>query len=344
MQTENRTLWFDNLRVIAVIGVIGIHVSSAGNGVTDSNYNFWVSNFFNSLSRFGVPVFVMLSGALLLPKEEPIGEFLKKRLLRILFPFIFWSFAYITNSLINDYNKGVNLNFEYIIRQIFIHFRDGSTPHFWYIYMIIGLYLFIPIIGKWIRNSSEKDILYFLVIWFIVLLLNQPYISKIKPSLDFSYYSGYLGYLVLGHYLTIKPVENKTRVNLIALCLIFSGLIFTVVSTYIVQQYTILPGGTFYNPLSINILIYSTGIFLWFRNKNIHNDFLISIRNIINKHSYGIFLVHIFILSKLDDFYIRWNFINPLFGIPFTIIVCLFISTGIIFVISKFPLGKYISG
>lgn len=344
MQTENRTMWFDNLRAIAIIGVIGIHVSSAYNELSVTNYNFWITNIFNSLSRFGVPVFVMLSGALLLPKEEPIGLFLKKRLLRIILPLIFWSFAYISNSLINDLKKGINLNVEYIARQVFIHFRDGSIPHFWYIYMIIGLYLFIPIIGKWIRNSTENETLYFLVIWFIVLIVNQPYISKIKPAIDFSYFSGYLGYLVLGHYLTIKTAGNKHQTNLLAFTLIFTGLTITVLGTFLVQQYTKLPGGTFYNPLSPGILIYSAGIFLWFKHKDISSKPLIFVRNTVSKYSYGIFLVHIFILSKLDDFNIRWDFINPIIGIPFTIIVCLTVSTSVIYLISKLPLGKYISG
>ena len=243
-----------------------------------------------------------------------------------------------------DFKNGIHLSIEYIARQVFIHFRDGSIPHFWYIYMIIGLYLFIPIIGKWIRNCTENEILYFLIIWFIVLIINQPFVSKIKPAIDFSYFSGYLGYLVLGHYLTIKTFGNKKRTNLLAFILIFTGLTITVFGTFLVQQYTKLPGGTLYNPLSPGILLYSAGIFLWFRNKDISSRPLLFVRNTISKYSYGIFLVHIFVLSKLDDFSIRWDFINPIIGIPFTIILCLTISTGVIYFISKLPFGKHISG
>ncbi len=344
MHIENRISWFDNLRSLAIIGVIGIHVSSAYHGVSIISYDFWICNFFNSLSRFGVPLFVMLSGALLLPRNEPFDVFLKKRLVRVLLPFIFWSFAYIANSLLNDLKSGMHLNFEYISQQVFIHFRDGSVPHFWYIYMLIGLYLFIPIIGKWLRNATENELLYFLSIWFIVIILDQPFISKIKPAIDFSYFSGYLGYLVLGHFLTIKTFGNKNQTNLLAFVLIFIGLSITILGTFLVQKYTKMSGGTFYNPLSPGILIYSTGIFLWFKNKDFSFRPMVIVRNTMSKYSYGIFLIHIFVLSKLDDFNIRWDFINPIIGIPFTMFICLIISTGIIYIIRQLALGKHISG
>jgi len=175
MQSESKTLWYDNLRVIATIGVIGIHVSSSYQPTsgTISTYDFWVGNIYCSLSRFAVPVFVMLSGALLLSKDYKISTFLKKRLVRLLIPFLFWSLVYIINSLVNDFEAGNRPGFWEIARDIFVQLRDGSSGHLWYIYMIIGLYLFIPIIGKWVRNATEKEILYFLGIWLIVLILDQ---------------------------------------------------------------------------------------------------------------------------------------------------------------------------
>src|SRR5665647_202082 len=136
MQQEKKTFWFDNLRVIATIGVIFIHVSSdyqPSSGII-SMYDFWIGNIFDSATRFSVPIFVMLSGALLLPKDYGTGIFLKKRLLRLLLPFVFWSFIYILNSLYWRVQDGEKLHFIETTKNILMQFRDGSSLHFWYIY------------------------------------------------------------------------------------------------------------------------------------------------------------------------------------------------------------------
>jgi len=344
MQQENKTLWYDNLRVIATIGVIGIHVSSdyTPSSGSISDYYFWVGNIFDSVSRFAVPIFVMLSGALLLSKEYSIGVFLKKRLFRLILPFVFWSTVYICNSLLVDFESGLRPGFYEIARNVFIQFRDGSSLHLWYIYMIIGLYLFIPIIGKWVRNATEKEMIYFLGIWLAVMIIDQPVIDKIKPEIDMRYFSGYLGYLVLGHYLKIKTFGDRT--NLIAVILITIGILSTILGTFLVHHYTNKYVSTFYEPLSPNILLFATGLFLSFKNKDISFRPLAVIRNFLSKYSYGIFLVHVLVLNILRNYNIQWNFINPIMGIPVTVLLCLSISAGIIFIVNKLPLGKYISG
>lgn len=346
MQQESKTLWFDNLRVVATIGVIFIHVSSdyAPSTGSISTYNFWIGNVFDSASRFSVPIFVMLSGALLLPKDYGISVFLKKRLLRLLLPFIFWSFIYILNSLYWRVQDGEKLQFVDTTKNILMQFRDGSSLHFWYIYMIVGLYLFIPIIGKWVRNATEKEMLYFLGIWLFTLIFNQPIIENFKPDIDLSYFTGFLGYLILGYYLTVKSFTNQKRLNIISSTLLLVGLLSTIFGTYLVFYFKNEYVSTFYECLSPNIFLFSMGLFLLLKNKDISNRILVKIRNFICKYSYGIFLVHVLVLSYIGDFGIRWDFINPIIGIPTTVFVCLIISSGIIYVMNKLPFGKYISG
>jgi surface polysaccharide O-acyltransferase-like enzyme len=346
MQQENKTLWFDNLRAIATVAVIGIHVSSdyAPATGTIAAYDFWMGNIFDSASRFAVPVFVMLSGALLLSKEYEIGTFLKKRLVRLLIPFLFWSLAYIAFELLSEFRGGNILGFWEIARTVFVDLRDGSSLHLWYVYMIIGLYLFVPIIGKWVRNSTEKEIGYFLIVWVCVMLFDQPIFERIRPEIDMRYFGGFLGYLVLGHYLKVKTIGSQSRTNALALACIALGLLTTILGTYGVHWYYNEYVSTFYEPLSPNMLLYAAGLFLWFKNKDIRLPALVWVRNFISKYSYGIFLAHVLVLSKLHDFNIRWNFINPILGIPITILLCLIITAGGVFVVNKLPLGKYISG
>jgi len=346
MQQDNKTLWLDNLRVIATIGVIFIHVSSdyAPSSGTVSAYNFWVGNLFDSAARFSVPIFVMLSGALLLPKDYGISTFLKKRMSRLLLPFLFWSLFYIARSINYELHQGNKMGVMEIARFVFVQFRDGSSLHFWYIYMIIGLYLFVPIIGKWVRNATEKEILYFLAIWLCTLFLDQPVISKIKPNIDLTYFTGFLGYLVLGYYLSTKSFRNAKRLNIIAILLILVGFASTAVGTFLVLHYYNEYSSMFYECLTPNILMLAMGIFLLQKDKDFSNRGLVAIRNYISKYSYGIFLVHVLIINLLDSYDIRWDFINPAMGIPITVFLCLTISSVIIFIVNKLPYGKYVSG
>lgn len=346
IQADNKTFWYDNLRVVATIGVIGIHVSSDYQPESGSipEYSFWIGNLFDSLSRFSVPVFVMLSGALLLGKEYGLDLFLKKRVVRLLLPFLFWSSIYTLKSLFDSFEAGTQLTPYRVAHEFFVQFRDGSSLHFWYIYMIVGVYLFVPIIGKWIRHSSLKEQLYFLAIWAFTIVFSQPIVEKFKPGVELSYFSGFLGYLVLGYFLSRKTFSSRRQQNIIAWILLTVGLVSTILGTYFIRHFQGEYSSAFYECLSPNILLYSTGIFLLLKDKDVTFLPLVKVRNFISKYSYGIFLVHVLVFFELLDWGINWNFVNPLVGIPVTIILCLTISSAIVFLVSKLPYGKYISG
>src|ERR1700679_1783645 len=99
MQNEKERLsWMDNLRALATFGVIFLHVSYLLLGKFDKTpgtfKTWWAGNIYDSSVRFCVPVFLMLSGALVLGNHMPLTIFLKRRFTRLLFPFIFWSIIY----------------------------------------------------------------------------------------------------------------------------------------------------------------------------------------------------------------------------------------------------------
>src|SRR5580698_95374 len=196
--------WINNLRLIALYAVIILHCSSPllmQYGKVPGT-DWWTADFLNALTRFAVPVFVMITGALLLHREYEIGSFLKKRLSRVVIPFLFWSLVYVWYSW---YSADGTVKFGpdawANVKQVLHLLKYGSSYHLWYVYMLIGLYFFIPVIGKFVRNASEKEILYFLFVWLVVMLLAQPWLVRYNPQVDMHYFAGYIGYLVLGHYL-----------------------------------------------------------------------------------------------------------------------------------------------
>ena len=77
----------------------------------------------------------------------------------------------------------------------------GSVFHFWYIYMIIGIYLITPIINPWVCTTNDKGFLYFFSIWGVSVFFLQYKFEGYKPNFDLIYFSKYLGYFVLGYFL-----------------------------------------------------------------------------------------------------------------------------------------------
>jgi len=122
----------------------------------------------------------MLTGALLLPKTNKFWDFISRRFSRIIWPFLFWSLIYIS---IGIYRDCASDSFLEIISYILINLRDGASYHLWYVYMIMGLYLLIPIMSKWIQHRPTSHIKIYLIIWFVVMFF---IISFLKTMLRHS--------------------------------------------------------------------------------------------------------------------------------------------------------------
>ncbi|WP_105197157.1 acyltransferase, partial [Flavobacterium columnare] len=319
MDNENLN-WITSLRVLATFSVIFLHSAS---GIlylygTISAFDWWIGNIYDSIVRFCVPIFLMISGTLILSKDyESTREYLKKRVLRIFYPFLFWSILYISIDLFHKINKGEYLTFLQIFKFILIKLKTGASFHFWYIYMIIGLYLFFPIIQKWLKKSDDDQIKYFLIIWFFSLFTKLPIIDKLIPPIEISYFSGYIGYPILGYYLT-KVNFNFKKKKVIYLFLILIGILITILATFFMTQYKGKFYDGFYNYLTPNVVITSIGLFLLFKDFiKINSNIILTLSN----YSYGIYLAHIFVMAMLEKLGISYTFINPTIGIPVTSIL-----------------------
>src|ERR1700712_5236121 len=130
--------WINNLRLVALYAVIILHCTSLllmQYGKVSMN-DWLVADFFNAIVRFAVPAFVMVTGALLLNREYEIGDFLKKRLVRVVVPFLFWSLVYVGYSW---YNEDITFtdNLWRNIAMVLHLLKVGSSYHLWYVYMLI---------------------------------------------------------------------------------------------------------------------------------------------------------------------------------------------------------------
>jgi surface polysaccharide O-acyltransferase-like enzyme len=343
----NRIAWTDNLRVFALFAVILMHAvpNMMFEEHSTSEEIWWVANFFTSLCRFCVPVFVMLTGMLVIPKYRNLNDFLKKLLVRIILPFIFWSIVYIALNLLVIRDSQTRLSINLILKAVINLFRSPVTYHLWYIYMITGIYLIIPVISRWISGSTGKEIVYFLLLCFFSNLFCQPLFIKYSPGISLIYFSGYLGYAVLGYYLYRESVTgNKNLLRTVGYLLVLTGITITFFGTFLITKSKGCFRDYFYSYLSPNVLLLTAGIFLVFSvSKGFINKSNL-VTGFISRYSYGIYLSHVFCMFWLDKIGLNWKLTNPFLSIPLTGLCCLIISGFLVFILSKAPLGRYISG
>lgn len=323
------------LRIFATLSVIIIHIS--GPVVVKfgkiSNFDWNVANFYDSISRYAVPVFFMISGSLLLGREFEIKGFLKNRLGKIIPPFLFWSLFY---SVFNRYVFNYEVfNIAKVIKDVFY----GSEYHLWFVYTLIGVYLIAPIFQKWIAFSKEKDFQYFLIIWMITLFLTLPGIAIYFPKINLTYFSGFLGYFILGYYL--KNYINCK--NWILYLFISIGLLITIFGTYYFSFKNHKFYEYFYEYLSLNALAVSVGVFLLFNKIENINDKIKPIISKFNECSFGIYLIHPFIIVVFTFLGFFTYTIHPIIDILILSLACFLVSFVIIFIIKKIKFGHLIA-
>ena len=241
---KNRVVWLDVVRFVAMFTVVCCHCADPFNFYSGEpsaeleQIKFWGAAY-GAFLRPCVPLFVMITGALLLPVRGETSVFYKKRISRVFWPFLLWSvlynlFPWITGLL--GFKPEVILDFfpysgEEATRQaLSVSLKNiAEIPlnfslldvHMWYIYLLIGLYLYMPFFSAWVERASNKTKQVFLFIWIVSLFI--PYIREYVANWLFDrsgyvfgtdtwnefsmlyYFAGFNGYLLLGHYVK----ENK---------------------------------------------------------------------------------------------------------------------------------------
>lgn len=338
--------WINNLRLTALFAVIVLHTAAiplAQYGQLPLN-NWLAADFYNALVRFAVPVFVMITGALLLHREYELGDFLKKRLSRVVVPFLFWSLVYVAYSWYNEeivFSSDAWANIKQVLHQL----KYGSSYHLWYVYMLIGLYFIIPVIGKFVRNATKREIEYFLIMWLMVMLVAQPYFARYNPQVDLHYFAGYIGYLVLGHYLTFNINGGKYLRLGMVLLFILTVAVITIGTCFLYKNNTGLT--MLYEPVNPAIVLLAASVFLIGRlSKPRVPLFVKKAKDFACKYNYGIYLSHALVLYFLEDpLGISYKLCHPLISIPVTAIICFVLSLLLMWLLGKIPfIGKWIAG
>jgi surface polysaccharide O-acyltransferase-like enzyme len=294
----------------------------------------------------------MLTGALLLQStktNESLSVFFKKRWNRIGIPVLFWGAIF----FLYDFSvRGQELTSTHVLQGLLA----GPYVHFWYVYLLVGLYLITPLIRVLVAHADWSLMKYFLVIWFFgtgvftLLTLDSSISSQAVWFQDNVFIlTGIIGYFVLGAYVTKLHVSSK----LLYLGLVASS-IFTIAGTYFVvgtlgETYS----QFFLTAISFNVIIAAISLFLIMvdiQNQKIEKKVPhgAKIIRVISENTLPIYLFHIIVLETLQKgvfgFKLSVTTINPLIEIPLTTIVTLMICLAIIVPLKKLPHVKSIIG
>jgi len=335
-----KTLYLIYIRVIATIFVVLIHASTGFlNHIDLKAFDWNYANWINAATRCSVPLFVIISGYLLLPKDENTWIFYKKRLPKLIYPFVFWTLVYLIYYFYRYTNFG-SLSMEKILSISLDKILHGASAHLWYFYMIIGLYLAIPFLRKILIQSSNREIEIFLLFWLLSMCFTSKSLYTVMPKFDLTFFSGYIGYLVLGYYLSIREFKFKKSRLLFALVYLLM-VVIGAIGTYLLNQHANKLNTFFYNYLFITTAIAAASLFLWVK-ESLRNVKVPSWVLIIDRYSFGIYLSHIIPLNFLHPLISRY--LSTVWVIPLATISTVIVSIAITAAIRKIPYGKYVSG
>lgn len=376
-QKNQHIVWLDVVRFIAMFTVVCCHCTDPfnfypGTAPNIGEIKLWGA-IYGSVLRPCVPLFVMITGALLLPVRGDASTFYKKRIPRVFYPFLIWSvlynlFPWITGLL--GLNPQIILDFfpyagEEVMRQSFsvsleyilmIPFNFSILAvHMWYIYLLIGLYLYLPVFSAWVEKASERAKLMFLLAWGVTLLL--PYYYQFVSnylwgtcswnSFGMLYaFAGFNGYLLLGHYL--KNLEWSLKKTLtIGIPMFAVGYAVTFLGF---RHITALPEYTdemlelFFTYCSLNVVMMTIPVFMLAKKVKVNSERMKKALANLTVCGFGIYMIHYFftgpsvVLMRAIDMPIGLQ-------IPVAAILAFAVSWGLVWLIYRTgKVAKYIVG
>ena len=360
-----RIVFLDYVRVFACFLVMVVHASENFYGAAGSTDmagpqsflaseadRLWVA-VYDGFSRMAVPLFMIVSAYLLVPMKEgqTSWQFYRRRFTHILPPFFIFMILYsILPMLWGQIDSETSIK---DMSRIFLNFPT-LAGHLWFMYPLISLYLFIPIISPWLSKATAKEERFF--IGLFLLSTCMPYFNRWFGEVwgqcfwneyhMLWYFSGYLGYLVLAHYIRVHLKWDRSKRFIVGLISMVAGAALTIYSFYIQA----IPGITHSTPVieigwafcTINCVLLTAGTFLLFTCINRPKSPRLITE--MSKLSYGMYLMHIFWLGLWATVFKNTLELPTVSAIPciaVTTFVCCYITTKII---SFIPGSKWIIG
>lgn len=338
MSNVKRNTGYDLIRIIAIFMVVAIHCHVAPLATNKGTPMWYFVMLMQTICLVAVPLFFMVSGALLLSgeKEASVAELYKKRLPKQAIPFIVWSFIYVVARVVMG---KIPFSAETFIGL----FHSPAYYQFWFMYSLLAIYLLLPVLQTLVNHCDKKKLEYILILWTVFSVV-VPLISRYVPVFRVSGYSdlvlckGYLGYFLLGHYLNKYAQEVKPlRSGLLYIAgAVVTGVCAVIEFVYYRGNISEYAGLVYQDYLAPATVISTIGVFLFLQNRKYkfkQKTSMVITR--ISSLSIGVYYIHMLVLTAIEYAGFRGsdNLVVLIAKLFATYLVSLILST----VISKIP-------
>ncbi len=317
MQRE-KVAYFDLMRAVAAIAVVTIHVLGPYRHqlgmVADSE---WLTAIvINSGSRWAVPMFIMISGALFLSDTRPFdgGYYLKRRVGKVLVPFLCWSLLYAGLSGVTM----TGFDFAEVAGRIKALPYHETYYHLGFFYYFLPLYLVVPFLRYLCQNKATVIVPTMLLLWGVAVSANLLKIDGVW-SHDMLFYSGYL---LLGYWLYQSPSASWRTWAMVGGGVMMVTAVMVIMPSLALGQYTV---GRWLSYKTINTALIAAAVFVvcqhgyaglsasWKRRASE-----------LSRYSLGVYLLHPLVLWPVREFDLYWG--PAWLVIPFWTIVAVLLS------------------
>jgi surface polysaccharide O-acyltransferase-like enzyme len=346
---ESERLAFpDAIRACAIVLVVVLH----GAAPLVVRYphvepgRWWTANLLDSLARPCVPLFVMVSGMLLLdPKKDPsLRAFFARRFTRVLVPFLAWALIYLAWRVAFH---GEAISPARALREIV---QGPVYTHFWFVYMLLGLYLATPILRLFVRVAGPEDRRYFLVLWLVTVSL-LPLLRRfanLEIGIGFVVTTGFVGYFLLGYHL--RDVVLGPRQMAAALTAFVLLTAFTAIASWAVSARAGAFEEFFYGNLTPNVIAMSACAFLVLRalpyeRFAVRTPRAFAVMRVVAEASFTIYLLHMIVVESILYAVpgLGSDGLHPLLGVPLLAGAVVALCTAVALLLRRVPYLRVIA-
>jgi surface polysaccharide O-acyltransferase-like enzyme len=319
----------DFMRVLAAFAVVWLHVSArvVYGDPSVASTGWWAGNLGDSFTRWSVPLFVMISGMLLLPAPASASplDFWRKRLRRLLPALVFWTLVYFIFRYFLEPPFGLKDAIKSLL-------KGNVYYHTWYLYMLVGLNFITPYLQQLVAVLSRRALLYLTLGCFIIAAGEFAYGGRIITFLPS--FLPYVGYYLAGHYLATLDFTPKKRlfIPLILLC----GLGIALATAALLPVRDVQAYDLTYSNHNLLVVIMSLSIFLLL----LKSRPLTGLWQRIAPITLGVYAIHPLWVWALGKFGINGFWVHPALGIPLTATLAFILSVLSAALVARVPMIK----
>ncbi|MDD3182850.1 MAG: acyltransferase family protein [Alphaproteobacteria bacterium] len=330
--------WLDNSRILAIFIVILLHVSVGVAWPTEAGSLLWYyTTSTDILVRCCVPLFVMISGALLLDpnKQESLSDFYRKRFSKILLPLIVWSLFYIVWGYYRE-----NIQEEFSVSYVVKRLASGKPYyHLWFMYMLMGLYAFTPVFRAVVAHLKTKELVFFIAMTFVIETIQAVYEAWYvgESNLFLTWFLTYVPFYFTGYLVRSQTLPIST--GKLALIVLGIGIAGPALACWTALNLHNGEVGYFYKNLCATNILFAVALMFLLKRMD-RPVFGAKVTATLASFTFGIYFLHMVPLAYLHDLQDVWALLSPYLYVPVFSVVIMIVTALLVWGMAHVPYLK----